>query len=94
MRTTTRVEGAAPQTHSHTSERRNYEAEKERQGEKEKEGGWSVRDRENIKNHRRITSAGGSGAIGRMKNKRTRNPYCPVPQMRCPVTQASPGTSQ
>ena len=39
-------------THSHASERRGYEAVKERQ-ERGKKGGLSVRDRENVKEKRR-----------------------------------------
>ena len=43
-------------SHSHTSERQGYEAGKERQEEKGKEGGLSVRDRKNVKeNQRNIT---------------------------------------
>ena len=49
-------------THSHTSERRGYEADKKRQEKREK-GGLSVGDRKNgNENHCRITCKGGGEA--------------------------------
>ena len=59
-------------THSHTSERRGYEADKKRQEKREK-GGLSVGDRKNgNENHCRITCKG--GGRGEAVSTETRRP--------------------
>ena len=60
-------------THSHNSERRGYEAEKERQAKIGKKGSLSVKGGKDVKeNHCRITWKGGCGAKtcqGKAKNR-------------------------
>ena len=61
-RTRTWVEAAAPQTHSRTSERRGYEADKERQVKRERKEAYPYGKEKNLEqHHRHITCNGGAG---------------------------------